>query len=64
MGSHIEQLLRLVADYHNFCNDSSSKKITDDTNELSEDMLDLIAAASNLPVCENKEPSEWKKSIR
>lgn len=44
----IEQALKLVADYHSFCEDK--KVIVQNTmgkDELSEDELDLIAAAAN-----------------
>lgn len=47
MSINIERLLRLTADYHNFCNDDYAKtNAYQDPDELSMSDLDLIAAAT------------------
>lgn len=43
----IEQLLRLTADYHRFCNDDFAREgVNPDSDELSMDELDFVAAAA------------------
>ncbi len=50
METSIERLLRLVADYHNFCNnDCAEESTTQELDELSAEDLDYIAAASAVP---------------
>ena len=47
MRKGIEDLLHLVADYHNFCNDESmGNEQNHNSDEMSLDELDLVAAAS------------------
>ena len=47
MRKGIEDILRLVADYHNFCNDEPMRKEQNhNSDEMSLDELDLVAAAS------------------
>lgn len=50
METSIERLLRLVADYHNFCNrDCAEGSAAQHPDELSAEQLDYIAAASAIP---------------
>ena len=44
MAINIERLLRLAADYHNFCSDEQNSL----SEELDEEELELIAAAGCL----------------
>lgn len=47
MARNIEQLIKLVADYHNFClDDAYAKQNRLDFEELNEDELDQVAAAA------------------
>jgi hypothetical protein len=51
MAMNFERLLKLTADFHNFCNDDfavSGTETPDD--ELSLDELDFVAAAAQIPV--------------
>ena len=41
----MDRLLRMVADYHNFCSDAFAKGNQQDAGELDMSELDLIAAA-------------------
>lgn len=51
MAMNIERLLRLTADYHNFCEDNFAKdNMGDDSDELSIDELTMVAAASAMPI--------------
>lgn len=58
MAINIERLLRITADYHNFCNvNQGGRSIHQDDVELNEDELELISAASGIPIegtCKNK----------
>ena len=49
MARNIERLLRLIADYHRFC-DEDIAEVCDksDPDELKVEELDLIAAAGNM----------------
>jgi len=60
MAINIERLLKLTADYHNFCSEDYAKANAD-PDELSMDELDFVAAAAAVPV-EEQEP-ESKKLI-
>ena len=48
MGINIERLLRLAADYHNFCSDDYKMESMSESDELTMDDLDLISAAGGL----------------
>lgn len=61
MAINIERLLKLTADYHNFCSEDYAKANSADPDELSMDELDFVAAAAAVPV-EEQEP-ETKKLI-
>jgi len=51
MDRKIGSLLRVVADFHDFCEpDASLSALARPGEELSELDLDLIAAAANIPV--------------
>lgn len=51
MAINIERLLRLAADYHNFCSDDYAKVNTGfDPDELSEDEMEFVAAAGISPL--------------
>lgn len=51
MAMNIERLLRLTADYQNFCEDKfSNENANDDLGELGFDELDFVAAASAAPI--------------
>lgn len=45
-GMNMERLLRLVADYHSFCNEDYGKANETDPDELSAEELDAVAAAT------------------
>lgn len=49
MAIDIERLLKLTADYHHFCNDDPKVENADIDEELSEESLDLVAAARQDP---------------
>ena len=50
MAIDIERILRLTADYHNFCLEQiQNTNRKSDPDELTADDLDLIAAAANIP---------------
>ena len=49
MNHNMERLLRLVADYENFCSDAYAEESTnEDSDELSPEDLDFVAAAAAL----------------
>lgn len=50
MAMNIERLLRMTADYHNFCSDDFAKADRADADELSMEELDFVAAATGMPV--------------
>lgn len=54
---NIERLLRMTADYHNFCSDDYAKAGKADSDELSVEELDFVAAATGVPVNEPKQDS-------
>ena len=58
----IEKLLRMVADYHNFCNMGNAESSEIDSDELDLDELDLIAAAG-VPGCGLNSDCEEKELL-
>ena len=58
MAMNIERLLRMTADYHNFCSDDYAKANKADSDELSLEELDFVAAATGVPVNEANQESE------
>lgn len=50
MTMNIERLLRMAADYHNFCSDDYAKANSADPDELSMEELDFVAAATGMPM--------------
>lgn len=51
MAMNFERLLKLTADYHNFCNDEFTKgNILSPSDELSMEELEFVAAAAMPPV--------------
>lgn len=58
MQNGIERLLRLTADYHNFCNDQYSAQQNADEDELCLDELDIVAAAAGVVL--NEMPDNQK----
>lgn len=62
MAMNIERLLRMTADYHNFCSDDYAKANKVDTDELSLEELDFVAAATGVPVNGPNQENE-KKSL-
>lgn len=50
MKMDIERLLRLTADYHNFCSDAHEAAEQNDDEEMSLEELDFVAAAAAAPV--------------
>ena len=55
MAKDFEKLLRMVADYHNFCSDQHLQSAEKDDGELSMEELDFVAAAAAVPVREEEE---------
>lgn len=55
MAINMERLLRLTADYHNFCSDDYAKANKADEDELSMEELDFVAAAAAVPLAEQEE---------
>lgn len=55
MAMNIERLLRMTADYHNFCSDDYAKAENYDSDELSMEELDFVAAATGIPM---EDPSQ------
>lgn len=62
MAVDIERLLRMTADYHNFCSDDYAKANKADSDELSLEELDFVAAATGAPLNAPNQESE-KKSL-
>lgn len=60
MAMNIERLLRMTADYHNFCSDHCAKAGTADPDELSLEELDFVAAAACVPANELNQEKEEK----
>lgn len=58
MAMNIERLLRMTADYHNFCSDDFAKAGSADTDELSMEELDFVAAATGMPM---EDPNQDKE---
>ena len=50
MDMNIERLLRMTADYHKFCSDDYAKASSADSDELSMEELDFVAAATGMPM--------------
>lgn len=50
MAMNIERLLRMTADYHNFCSDDYANVGSVDQDELSMEELDFVAAATGMPL--------------
>lgn len=50
MAMNIERLLRMTADYHKFCSDDYAKAGSADSDELSMEELDFVAAATGMPM--------------
>lgn len=62
MAMNIERLLRMTADYHNFCSDDYAKSGAADTDELSMEELDFVAAATGMPMEDpNKENDKYDR---
>lgn len=56
MAINFERLMKLTADYHNFCNDEFAKaNFADPSDELSMEELEFVAAAAMSPVEQKKE---------
>ena len=49
MDINIERLLKLAADYQNFCDEIENVAASDTADELSEEDLYLVAAAAKMP---------------
>lgn len=60
MAMNIERLLRMTADYHNFCSDNYAKAGSSDPGELSMEELDFVAAAASMPL-DNPDQENEKK---
>ena len=58
MAINIERLLRMTADYHNFCSDDYAKHKFVDSDELSMEELDFVAAATGVPFKETNKENE------
>lgn len=63
MAINIERLLRLTADYHNFCSEDYAKANSSDPDELSMDDLDFVAAAAAVPMEEQDADKTPEKLI-
>ena len=51
MAMNFERLLKLTADFHNFCNDDFAVSNSGDPeDELSVDELEFVAAAAQIPL--------------
>lgn len=48
MAANIEKLLRMTADYHNFCCDGFKGETSADPDEVTEEELFFVAAATGL----------------
>lgn len=60
MAMNIERLLRMTADYHNFCSDDYAKANKADSDELSLEELDFVAAATGVPMNDPNRETEEK----
>ena len=49
MAKDFEAILRMMADYHNFCSDNHLENAKKDEDELSLEELDFVAAAAAVP---------------
>lgn len=58
MAMNIERLLRITADYHKFCSGDYEKANKSDSEELSLEELDLVAAATGVPTNEPNQDSK------
>lgn len=58
MAVNIERLLRMVADYDNFCSGDYAKAGTADPDELSVEELDFVVAAAGMPQNDFKKDEE------
>lgn len=63
MSMNIERLLRMTADYHKFCNEDSEKTNKVDSEELSLEELDFVAAAIGVPGNNPNQDNEKKASV-
>lgn len=52
MAKDFEAILRMMADYHNFCSDNHQENAKKNEDELSLEELDLVAAAAAAPIPE------------
>lgn len=52
---NIEKLLRMVADYHNFCNMDNTATAKTSLDELTLEELDFVAAAAGITEFERKQ---------
>ena len=59
----IEKLLRMVADYHNFCNMDAAESAQTSEDELTLDELDFIAAATGISEYEHKQKLAEKDQL-
>ena len=50
MAKDFEAIVRMMADYHNFCSDKHLETENRDKDELSLEELDFVAAASAAPI--------------
>ena len=50
MAKDFEAILRMMADYHNFCSDNHLENAKKDEDELSLEELDFVAAAAAAPI--------------
>ncbi len=63
MAMNIEKLLRLTADYHNFCSDDHLNA-AQDPDELSLEELDFVAAAAAVPQKPKDEDQNRPRPVR
>ena len=59
----IEKLLRMVADYHNFCNMDNAESAKVNADELTLEELDFVAAATGISEYEHKQNREEKELL-
>lgn len=62
MAMNIEKLLRMTADYHNFCSNDYAKAESGDPDEIFLEELDLVAAASGVQM-RNSNPENEKETL-
>lgn len=60
MAMNIERLLRMTADYHNFCSNDYANAGSVDSDELTMEELDFVAAATGMPVNDSNLEDEKK----